>query len=96
MDYIRAGQILKRRHVIVAGRFLSGRVSEFYISQVAASAKKWTIYDFFSGLFNEIFQQNYLSVIWHEIQLLSQGDRRIRYYATKLNAKYALLPKESK
>jgi hypothetical protein len=96
MDYIRAGRVSKRRHVIVAGRFLSGRAGEYYISQVAASAEKWTVQDFFSGLFNEIFQQNYLSVIRHEIQLLTQGDRRIRYYATELNAKYALLPKESK
>jgi hypothetical protein len=96
MDYIHAGQILKRQHVIVAGRFLSSRASEYYISQVAASAEKWTVHNFFSGLFNEIFQQNYLSVIRHEIQLLTQGDQRIRYYATKLNAKYTLLPKESK
>jgi hypothetical protein len=96
MDYIRTGRISKRRHVIVAGRFLSGRASEYYISQVAASAEKWTVHDFFSGLFNEIFQQNYLSVIRHEIQLLTQGNQRIRYYATKLNAKYTLLPKESK
>jgi hypothetical protein len=94
VDYIRSGKVAKDRHVIVAGRFLSGKASKYYISQVAATAAEWTLHEFFSGLFNELFQQNYLTVIRHQISLLSQGNRRIRYYATELAAKYALLPKE--
>jgi hypothetical protein len=80
----------------VAGQFLSRKASKYYISQVAATAAHWTVHAFFSGLFNEIFQQNYLTVIRHQISLLHHGTRWVQPYATELASKYTLLPKETK
>jgi hypothetical protein len=94
-DYLETGRVKLERQVTVAGRFLGGVAREYFMSEVAHEAKKWTLYDFFCGLFYHVFKQNFRTVIRDEIEAFEQGSMTIRQYATKLCSKFAMLPDET-
>jgi hypothetical protein len=58
-DYLETGRVKLERQVTVAGWFLGGVAREYFMSEVAHEAKRWTLYDFFCGLFYHVFKQNF-------------------------------------
>jgi hypothetical protein len=95
VDYIESGRVKPKHQVTVIGRFTTGLANEYFLSIVAADAAQWTLHAFFSGLFNHIFKQNFRTVIRNDIIRFLQGDLTVRQYATKLMAKYRMLPEEA-
>ena len=95
IDYIKAGRVQDDRQVIVAGRFLTGKAQRYYLHEVSATAAYWTIHQFFYGLFNDSFQQDFRTVLRHQINIMHQGDWKVRRYATTLLSRFALLPDET-
>jgi hypothetical protein len=66
------------------------------MGMVVSDSEKWSLFDFFSGLFNHIFKQNFCTVLREDIENFCQtSDITVRQYAIKLQAKFTMLPGES-
>ncbi|KDR81054.1 hypothetical protein GALMADRAFT_207930 [Galerina marginata CBS 339.88] len=74
-DYIQTAWIKPRRQVLVVSRFLEGKAITFYLLRVAKDSKNWTLKDFFSALFNDIFSRSYRMGIRDCIVDYTQGSR---------------------
>jgi hypothetical protein len=95
-DYLEAGKVKPKRQVRVTGRFLTGVAREYFMGMVVSNSEAWTLFDFFSGLFNHVFKQNFRTVLREDIENFRQtSDITVRQYAIKLQAKFAMLPGES-
>jgi hypothetical protein len=65
------------------------------MGMVMSNSEAWTLFDFFSGLFNHVFKQNFRTVLQEDIENFRQtSDITVRQYAIKLQAKFAMLPGE--
>ncbi|KZV59545.1 hypothetical protein PENSPDRAFT_548460, partial [Peniophora sp. CONT] len=71
--------------VKLAGKWLSGKASRFYMKYVAMSTKRWTMKDLFSGIFNYCFPDDFRTDLKESLlNAVQTGRSTVRDFARDL------------
>ncbi|KAJ8481441.1 hypothetical protein ONZ45_g15313 [Pleurotus djamor] len=82
--YVEEGKLPRRQKVAKVGRFLTGKAYTFYMRQVAYDARRWTLDEFFTALFNYCFPADYVSKQRRRLQKLYQHEKKVKEYTSEL------------
>jgi len=84
-NYVKDGQVRKKRRVSMIMRYLTGTAYEFYVRKVAYNPEEWTLPEFFQDLFDYCFPVNFLGLQRKNFNRCRQGTRTVREFVYELN-----------
>ncbi|KAG1800246.1 uncharacterized protein HD556DRAFT_1305033 [Suillus plorans] len=83
--YVKDGCVKHKARVFTLSRYLTGKVHEFYIREVAGDPYCWQLPEFFNELFNHCFPVNLQTELCAKLKKCYQNDKTVRAYFYELS-----------
>ena len=83
-DYVRTGNVAKKRRVFVLSYYLKGKAYDYYTQKVSLNVYSWTLEQFFEGLFDYCFPVNYRMKQREKLRRAFQNDKSVTDYCHEL------------
>ncbi|KAG5634250.1 hypothetical protein H0H81_002698 [Sphagnurus paluster] len=91
-----AKKIPKEDRIIVLSHYLDGKAYEFYNLKVASKENKWSLKDFFAGIFDYCFPVNYRMQMRQKLHHCHQNGRTVEQYAHELEQLFEIIGVKNK
>lgn len=82
--YLRDGWVKKGRQVFLLSYYLTGKAYDFYTQNVALNDDKWTLKQFYEGLFDHCFPINYQMQLRRKLAKCHLNDKTVTEYIHEL------------
>ena len=73
INYLEDAKVKRKRYAYTLSRYLTGRAYNYYTQKVALTEEKWSLDEFFQGMFNYCFPANYRTKLRAKLDKLSQN-----------------------
>ncbi|KAE9393815.1 hypothetical protein BT96DRAFT_749363, partial [Gymnopus androsaceus JB14] len=89
-QYCKAGGVPKKEQVYTISTFLSSTAASYFAHAVARNHSKWSLRDFFDGVFNYCFPVDYRDEQTNKLDRFHQGNRTVLEYVHELERLFDL------
>jgi len=78
--YLKAYGVPRKEQAFTLSYFLEGKAYDFYVQKVSLNEAKWSLSDFYTGLFNFSFPINYRMQMRKKLDKYYQNDKTVMEY----------------
>lgn len=89
--YLRDGRVKGRRRIFLLSYYLTDKAYDFYMQKVANDEERWTLTQFYEGLFNYCFPVDYRMQLRKTLARCHQNDRSVTEYVHELQELFNMI-----